>query len=692
MHSLPEARGVREFLDRARRRAILLQALRMAAGCVVVAAVLYMLFGLHVAPVVAVGITALLIGVAVAVGAIWSAPDRLGVAALIERRTPASRNLILTAAELSENRTTSTPAITMRILEEARRVTANVALSRVFPAGATVAIVCVAIAIAGAAGVAGPGGAESRAAAQRPSGAVATFRGVVIDVAPPTYSGRAATQLHDPLRVEALAGSRLHVIATADAARVTLETVTGEIPMRDEGGGQYSADAVADADGYLALVPRTADGTAGTRHLIGLSVTPDATPKVRVTAPGKDILVPDGRRTLSIAVEADDDLALATLRLKYTRVSGSGENFSFTEGEVPLTVAQKSARAWTARGEWNVGALQLEPGDMLIYRGVATDHRPGAPPSESDSFIIEVAAPGAASGDGFAIDDREDRYALSQQMVIVKTERLIGRRGKMPAEDVLSETLDLAAEQRQVRAEFVFMMGGELADAGVDLSSLNEEVEAAGEEDLAAGRLANQGRLEILRAIRSMSRAASRLADGDAAAALPLEKEALNFLQRAFSKSRYILRTLGARERLDLSRRLTGVLAALGRDRRAAVEAPRNPRADALRTVLSEVAGLTLDGPGDAGRIGGLAQRVLQIDTASAQVREAASKLTTLEIAVTERRGSTATGALRDEAAVMLAALVRRELPVGSVPGVPAELAGLAGALADTLRAGVRKQ
>jgi hypothetical protein len=307
--------------------------------------VLYVLFGLHVAPVVAIGTTALLIGVAVAVGAIWSAPDRLGVAALIERKTPASRNLILTAAEISENRTSSTPAIAMRIFEDARRVMTDVALSRVFPAGVTAAIVCVAIAIAGVAVVAGPGGAKSLATARGASGAVATFRGVVVDVAPPAYSGRAGTQLRDPLRVEALAGSRLHVIATADAARVTLETVTGEIPMKDEGGGRFSADAVADADGYLALVPRTADGIAGTRRLIGLSVTPDAAPRVRVTAPGKDILVPDGRRHLSIAVEADDDLALATLRLKYTRVSGSGENFSFTEGEVPLTVAQKSERA-----------------------------------------------------------------------------------------------------------------------------------------------------------------------------------------------------------------------------------------------------------------------------------------------------------------------------------------------------------
>ena len=111
MHSLPEARGVREFrefLERARRRAILLRALQMAAGGLVLAAVLYVLFGLQFRPAVAIGTAALLIGVAVAVGVFWSAPDRLGVAAIIERRTPASRNLILTAAELTENRTSST--------------------------------------------------------------------------------------------------------------------------------------------------------------------------------------------------------------------------------------------------------------------------------------------------------------------------------------------------------------------------------------------------------------------------------------------------------------------------------------------------------------------------------------------------------------------------------------------------------
>ena len=38
-----------------------------------------------------------------------------------------------------------------------------------------------------------------------------------------------------------------------------------------------------------------------------------------------------------MAIEADDDLALASLTLKYTTASGAGENFEFKDGDVPVT-------------------------------------------------------------------------------------------------------------------------------------------------------------------------------------------------------------------------------------------------------------------------------------------------------------------------------------------------------------------
>jgi hypothetical protein len=112
----------------------------------------------------------------------------------------------------------------------------------------------------------------------------------------------------------------------------------------------------------------------------------------------------------------------------------------------------------------------------------------------------------------------EDRYALSQQMVILKTEKLIAKRATMPAAALAEEAAQLAGEQRRVRAEFVFMMGGEFAQevTGEDASGdLDETHEAESEGELADGRMANKGRASLLAAVRAMSRAAVALTVAD---------------------------------------------------------------------------------------------------------------------------------------------------------------------------------
>jgi hypothetical protein len=157
---------------------------------------------------------------------------------------------------------------------------------------------------------------------------------------------------------------------------------------------------------------RSAGGKAGTRRLIGLTVTPDRAPIVRASKPGRDMLLPDGNRSVSVTVEAEDDLALSSLRLTYTKVSGSGENFEFAGGDVPVALTRTSDRQWAGTAEWPLAALKLEPGDMVVYRGVAADRRPGATPVESDAFILEIAAPGSC-GRGSRSTTRIDTRSAS---------------------------------------------------------------------------------------------------------------------------------------------------------------------------------------------------------------------------------------------------------------------------------------
>jgi hypothetical protein len=671
MHASPDAGRFAAFLARARRRSQAVAALRGSAVGFGLAAIALLAGAHRGSAAAAAAITAALVVVGVVIAATMAARQR--VSHLIEQRTPGSRNLVFTAAELIERPDAAAPYIATRVLRDATQLTSSLDLRQIIPSRtAAIALTAGLVAWSGAIVIASYASDNTRLGPS--SERAATILGIDIEVTPPDYAARPSQVLHDPARIEVLAGSRLRVTVTADAADVTIDTISASLPLAVD-GRTFSTTVLADADGYLAFAPKAANGSLGARRLVGLSVTPDQAPRVRLTAPGKDMIVRNGQFVLPFAIEADDDLGLASLKLLYTRISGSGENFTFTEGEVPVTITRASDRSWSATGSWALAPLKLEPGDMVIYRGAATDRRPGSPPAESDRFIVEIAAPGAMAGEGFAIDDRLDKYAISQQMVILNTERLLAKRATLPEDDYRREAEGVAAEQRQVRAEFVFMLGGELADLGVDLTTLNEEVEAAGEADLAAGRMANQGRTDLLRAIRFMSVAAARLAERDLTAALPTEREALTYLQRAFSRSRYLLRTLSERERLDLSRRLTGVLAALDRSSRPAAEPPPNPRVMAVRRALAEMAALAADAnrgsTGIAARATALAEQVLRIDPSSAPLRDVATAITQ---------------ASWDRAATGLAAIARASLPADPAHVANPELDALAGALADALR------
>jgi hypothetical protein len=621
------------------------------------------------------------------------------VAALVESKAPACRNVVRTAAELCTAPGRTRPHIVDAVTSAAARAVEALDPARLFPAWQSLLL----LTVSGGLWALSIGVLTARpAGAAAGSADAAALDQVDVTVTPPAYTGRAAHSLRNPARIEAIAGSVIRLSVRARAAAVTLETLEGTRSL-DGGAGTYIGDVRADADGFIALSAANPEGGAGERRLLGLSVTPDAAPVVRITTPGRDLFIPGTNRTVAIAIEAADDFALASLTLRFTRVSGSGERFTFSEGEVPLQITRGGERAWTARAAWRLDSLALGPGDFVVYRAVATDRRPGAPPAESDAFIIEVTSAGALASDGFAIDEERDRYAISQQMVILKTERLLARRDSMTSEAFAGEARTIAAEQRQVRAEFVFMMGGELAeevgDAG-GIHELDETAHAEADDEAIAGRLANRGRLDILRAIRAMSRASTALNAVDPTKALVDERDALAFLQRAFSRTRYILRTLTLRERLDLSRRLTGVLAGAMRDVRPIPEAPGDPFGDALRRVLSAVAALAGDAadaavaaavdvtappPEPQQRARSLAQDVLRVDAASPAL-QAVSQLLSDAASAFARRDTGDALALLDRAATGLAVTVRSVLP--DAPSVGADIAGgrLRGALADELR------
>ena len=114
-------------------------------------------------------------------------------------------------------------------------------------------------------------------------------------------------------------------------------------------------------------------------------------------------------------------------------------------------------------------------------------------------------------------------------MIVLKIERLRAREAVMPAATA-RRARSVSAEQRAVRANFIFLMGGHV-----------EEEEADQSHEIQEGRLENRARRDISAAVRHMTVAERGLA-AFSTAALPPAKAAVEALQRAFGHSRYILR------------------------------------------------------------------------------------------------------------------------------------------------------
>jgi hypothetical protein len=687
----PDPSVLDAFLARASRRLAWMTAAEGAAAGLVVA------LGLAIVGWPAPGaiMRSIIVGVGLAATGVivrWVVTRRRGerIAVLVERRAPQCRNLVVTADEITPGVTVA-DHIAALVYSQAARVVNGLDLTALFPARNAVVALGLSAALWTFALVRATSPREPGGTPMSSRSAVASISGIDVTIMPPAYSGKKVYAVHDPARIEALVGSRVRLTVRAQAAGVSMQTIRARDTLVASGSNTFAGELITDADGYVALEPRTADGHAGLRRLIGITTIPDAAPHVRIKTPGRDLFFRDAHQAIDLEVEASDDLRLASLRVRFTKVSGSGERFTFTEGEVPLDIVRYDPRSWKAHATWHLDGLGLSPGDLVVYRAVAADYRPGGTPSETDSYIAEILLPGGEAAAGFALDPERERYAVSQQMVILKTERLSARHASMTADAYATAALDLAAEQRKVRAEFVFMMGGELADAPDvtgSLTDINEEAEAEGESDLLAGRMANQGRVALLRAIRYMSRAAAALTTPELSPALIHERAALAQLERAFSRTRIILRALTERERLDLSRRLTGVLTDAARDVRPIVNAEPNARVIGLRRALAGVAALagtprfTSDASANASA---LAETVLRIDPSAKPLQDVATLLNTAGDAIVRQRIDEA-HSLLDRAAAGIAASLRGDL-LDAPSGVPAsDVSRLNGALTDALR------
>ena len=641
----------------------------VAAGSLAATVVILLLqlAGTRFATAVAIA-TVTLIGI---VAAVFVATRRARTprlaAALVERHDPSLRNLLVTAEQLREQPTLTRPHMRERVLAEASRRAAGLDLGRTIPisrdrafaaAGVVVFLAAVTMPLPASSGDSPISRSADSPMTRFPDGA-----GFTLALEPPSYSGRSSSTLTDPASIEVLAGTR-GTFRFGSRPNVRL---------RVNGGEAHGPDVVFSESGFVAV-----DG-GGLDRLVPLTVVPDRSPDVRITAPAKDLRVPNASASIAIAADAGDDLALQSFELRYTVVSGTGEQFSFTEGTLPATIVRASDRQWKLQSTLSLAGLKHEPGDALIYRAVASDKRPGgAGIASSDTFFVEIAGPGDVPLEGVEMPPDRERYALSQAMIVLKIERLMAREKSMARDALVEAAGNIGAEQRAVRANFIFLLGGEIED---------EEVEAEHSNEIAEGRLVNQARREISAAITLMGHVDRALGAVSTKEALPPARAAVKALQRAFGHSRYLLRALPSRARIDPARRLSGdTSSALDWSRILAPPAPDRV-AEAARAALLDLAAVARSLEGGSGKPdAGVGQPAATLDriaerllaAPNPELQAAARDVLAARTSVASGRADQASGSLLKAAALLVKHAQRGRIDGASIPADAARLAGAA--------------
>jgi hypothetical protein len=580
--------------------------------------------GEAVAWAVTAGVAAGSVAVAAFVGGVlaawrWRATRHAAILRAVERADPASRNVFVTADELLSGGLKTSEELRARVLADAAAVARRIdprSIAPIAPAARAIAAAILAVVVVWTMpfwrGRLARGPSVARTTVARGGGPAAQLR-VRATIEPPPYTALKAAVVDNPEQLQALEGSTLALAVDSPGDVVTVEHNGASTTLTRDGDRAFVYRAALKKTGFVVMA------AAGVRRTIPIVVLPDALPTVTLTAPGRDLVYAGGNASVAFAARATDDFGLRSLRLRYTKVSGSGENFAFEDGEIPLDVARQTPRDWSGRAIRSIGELNLKEGDMLVYRAVAADARDGDGTGSSDAFFIEISKLGVAAGDAFTLPEQETKYALSQQMLIVKTERLQQRRSALSESDFNEQSLNLAVEQRMIRAEFVFMLGGEVED---------EEAEAEQSNELQEGRLQNRGQRDVRAATIAMSQAEKRLTGANTRDALVAERQAVAALQRAFARDRYLLRALAVRSQLDPARRLTGNTTGAADWRRTVPDAPANRHAALMQDLLHGISELSARPPaslGPAARL--LAEEAIRIDPASSGLRQVATEL-----------------------------------------------------------------
>jgi hypothetical protein len=278
-------------------------------------------------------------------------------------------------------------------------------------------------------------------------------------VVPPSYTGLPETEYGDVATLRALPGSRIELRAASPppGVRAAPQVVGGPSLTPAVAGAGWSAGWTLSAGNRGVVIELLGGDDVLARRVVPIVPLEDRPPEVRLHAPAGDMVVASATGTVRLRATARDDFGVDRFHLTWIHTSGSGESFTFREGEWQWQAATTAAGAVSGDYVLDLAATGMQPGDVLHVRAAARDgnHVTGPGEGVSNTRVIRVARAGQEAEIttliGFPLEGESDPV-LSQRMIILMTEQLRDRRARLTRPALLHGSTEIALEQLRLRS------------------------------------------------------------------------------------------------------------------------------------------------------------------------------------------------------------------------------------------------
>ena len=270
----------------------------------------------------------------------------------------------------------------------------------------------------------------------------------------------------DQMDIKAVEGSRIRWDLQFDSAidSVFLQSSGSNYPMTLR-NDSYTSTTVLKYSGFYNF-KFIDQGNTYTSDLYSIDVTKDEAPEVKLI--GIDPFTSfnfDQDKSLTFNSLITDDYGIAEAHIIATVSKGSGESVKFREEQLAFDEPiAKGSKSINLPKRINLDQMKMEPGDELYFYVEASDlkkPRPNISRSETYFVVIKDTTSYEFGVEGNMGIDRMPEYFRSQRQLIIDTEKLIKKRGKIASKAFKFESNELGFDQKALRIKYGAFMGEE---------------------------------------------------------------------------------------------------------------------------------------------------------------------------------------------------------------------------------------